>query len=201
MRAAHERAVRATVLIETATAHGAGWIAIFPELSLLVTARHVVGDAPRVNVTYYDGTRHEAGVVYRSENLDFAVLYDRMGPPELGLRWSNAPTVRGARVVIGGHPGPLRFITTEGVVAGAVSDSHVVACGHHRTCVVIDAESEPGNSGGPVVSSDGLVVGMLWGTLEGTSFSLCIHAGTLFTELDAIESALGPHRAEVARGR
>jgi S1-C subfamily serine protease len=101
------------------------------------------------------------------------------------LEVASQDLVRGERVVLGGNPGGLAFITTEGVVAGVILGTALsdAACGVGNNCIVLDTEAEPGSSGGPVVDEAGHVIGMLWGVYMGTSLSMTIHGRTLATEL------------------
>ncbi len=116
--------------------------------------------------------------------------------------------VRGQRIVLGGNPEALPFQTTEGVVTGEASGRAFQPCGTGRNCIVIDASSLGGSSGGPAVNADGRIVGMLWGgpttalhvwTLRGNvqvdraravsgSLAFLIHARTIAEELRRLEA-------------
>jgi S1-C subfamily serine protease len=204
LRTAHDRCVRSLVRIQREDGGiGSGWIAELAGQHVVVTNAHVVAGVRTVRVFAYRGEGVLAHVRYVSSNIDLAVVV-----PEAELGAANdegtvqpapalevasvAALVRGERVVLGGNPGGLYFITTEGVVAGVVSDTHDSdeACGTGHNCVVLDGEGELGSSGGPVVDASGRVIGMLWGVYTGSSLSIAIHASTLQRELDLAALAL-----------
>src|SRR5262249_42279079 len=113
---------------------------------------------------------------------------------------------RGERIVLGGNPGDLEFQTTEGVVTGALPESiYARTCGSGRNCVVVDAASFAGSSGGPAINAQGQVVGMLWGTgasevecargtppawVRNPTFAYLVHARTIESELRAYGESL-----------
>lgn len=186
MRSAHDRCVHSMVRIERPDgAYGSGFVAEVGGRRLVVTNRHVVEDVDAVRVLLYDGQSTLAHARYVSSRIDLAVLVpeDEILSPALPV--AEGALVRGERVVLGGNPGGLAFITTEGVVAGVISgtgDSDD-ACGQGNNCIVLDAEAESGSSGGPVVDEQGRVIGMLWGVFVGRSLSITIHGTTLAAEL------------------
>jgi len=160
-----------------------------------------------VRVHPYVGDPVLAQVRYVSSNIDLAVVIPERELTSVNtagatravaaLEVGSGALVRGERVVLGGNPGGLFFITTEGVVAGVVSDTHDSdqACGEDHNCVVLDSEGELGSSGGPIVDHAGRVIGMLWGVYTGSSLSIAIHASTLQRELDLAALALARRRA------
>jgi S1-C subfamily serine protease len=213
LRTAHDRCVRSLVRIQREDGGiGSGWIAELAGQRVVVTNAHVVAGVRTVRAFAYRGQGVLAHVRYVSSHIDLAVVVpeaelgavDDAGTtqpaPALEVA-SVAALVRGERVVLGGNPGGLYFITTEGVVAGVVSDTHDSdeACGTGHNCVVLDGEGELGSSGGPVVDASGRVIGMLWGVYTGSSLSIAIHASTLQRELDLAALALA-RRAHARRG-
>ncbi len=207
LRTAHDRCVRSLVRIQREDgAIGSGWIAELAGQRVVVTNAHVVQGVRTVRVHPYDGEGVLAAVRYVSPHIDLAILVPAMellsrtadgearavAPLEVGV----GALVRGERVVLGGNPGGLYFITTEGVVAGVVSSTHDSdqACGEGHNCVVLDSEGELGSSGGPIVDHGGRVIGMLWGVYTGSSLSIAIHANTLQRELDLAALALAHRR-------
>lgn len=207
LRTAHDRCVRSLVRIERGDgAVGSGWVAELAGQRVVVTNAHVVAGVRAVRVHPYVGEPVVAEVRYVSPNIDLAVVIpereltsvDSVGRtrPVVALEVGSGSLVRGERVVLGGNPGGLFFITTEGVVAGVVSDTHDSdqACGEGHNCVVLDSEGELGSSGGPIVDHGGRVIGMLWGVYTGSSLSIAIHASTLQRELDLAALSLARAR-------
>lgn len=214
LRNAHDRCVRSLVRIERADgAVGSGWLAELAGLRVVVTNAHVVAGVRTVRASAYRGDGVLAHVRYVSPNIDLAIVvpeHELTSLEDDGSTTRVAPTlevatiaslVRGERVVLGGNPGGLYYITTEGVVAGVVSSTHDsdAACGTGHNCVVLDSEGEPGSSGGPVVDASGRVIGMLWGVYTGSSLSIAIHASTLVRELDLAALRLARRRPTLPR--
>lgn len=115
-----------------------------------------------------------AHVAHVSARIDLAFLRLDADPPASArpiTLHTSTTVVRGERVVLGGNPVdgvggeavPLPFQTTEGVVTGHVSGARFAQCGVGRNCIVIDAASMAGSSGGPAFNVQGELVGMLWG--------------------------------------
>lgn len=202
MREVHDRCVRSMVRIERPDGQfGSGFVTDVGGYRAIVTNAHVVEGADPVRIVLYDGTLLLAHARYLSDRIDLAVLVTEEPLTAPALEVSDAALVRGERVVLGGNPGGLAFITTEGVVAGVVSGTLLsdAACGEGNNCIVLDTEAEPGSSGGPVVDEAGHVIGMLWGVYMGTSLSVTIHGTTLATELATASEILSRRGRRVAR--
>ncbi|MBX7190853.1 MAG: serine protease [Sandaracinaceae bacterium] len=209
LRNAHDRCVRSLVrILREDGGIGSGWVAELAGQRVVVTNAHVVAGVRTVRLSAYRGESALGHVRYVSPRIDLAIVVPEQELTTLddaGERHdvaalevaAVASLVRGERVVLGGNPGGLYFITTEGVVAGVVSDTHDSdeACGEGHNCVVLDGEGELGSSGGPVVDASGRVIGMLWGIYTGSSLSIAIHASTLQRELDLAALALASRRA------
>jgi S1-C subfamily serine protease len=193
LRSAHEACARSLVRIERLDGHvGSGWIADLGATRYVVTNAHVVVGEREVWVSFADASAALAQVAWVSSRIDLAILEVAGDITAPSLRFVAGPVFRGERVVIGGNPGGLSFITSEGVVAGTVSGTPLStqACGLGADCLVLDGEAEPGSSGGPVLDREGRVIGMLWGVYSGASFSIAIPASVLGAELLAGERAL-----------
>lgn len=210
LRHAHDRTVRGMVRLEREDGSvGTGWVAEMAGRRVVVTNAHVVEGVLRLRAVPYGGDPVLAHVRVISTHIDLAILLpeselmttdsvtgDLIPVPLLIV--GSGPLVRGQRVVLGGNPGGLHFITTEGVVAGVVTNTRVSnqACGIGHNCVVLDTEGEPGCSGGPVVDAEGRVIGMLWGVYSGSSLSIAIHSETLREELVRAEEVLRRRRRD-----
>ena len=178
LRALHERAVYATVLITTPIASATGWLLAQAGRPLVITNAHVANTVGLrgASVFFYAGSERppvevHATRAWTSGRIDLGILRLDADAPStarpLVLRTSTT-VVRGERIVLGGNPatgqgGVLPFQTTEGVVTGQIARSDFAQCGVGRNCIVIDAASFAGSSGGPALNVDGQLVGMLWG--------------------------------------
>lgn len=193
LRLAHKMASQSLVRIETREGHGSGWVTELNGEKIVVTNRHVAGqNGSRVRLFFRNGHQSDGRVIILAKKIDCAMIRSETPIPMPPLRLSDADLIRGQRVVLGGNPSFLRFITSEGIVAGTVAhlQDTRLACGQGHNCIVLDAESAPGGSGGPVLDTQGRVVGMVFGGMEGTSFSIAIHAQGLARVLRAVESKL-----------
>jgi S1-C subfamily serine protease len=197
---AHATAARATALVlrpnprRTAVENsGTGWVTALAGIKVVITNRHVVSHASVVLLQFHDGQAMAGDVLHVSSAIDMAVILPREPPNAPALRFPpGGNPLRGERVVLCGHPlGFLRWVTTEGVVAGVASDLPMQGenpCGDGQSCVLLDAEAERGVSGGPVVDRAGYVIGMVWGVIPGTSLTLAIHTDVLARELMLVQS-------------
>ncbi|MEJ1977551.1 MAG: trypsin-like peptidase domain-containing protein [Acetobacteraceae bacterium] len=135
---------------------GAGFIV--DGTGTIVTNNHVVKDAKSVQVTLSDGTELPAKVVGRDARTDIAVLRVSAGHtlPFISLGESN--DVRpGQWVVAMGDPFGLGGSVTAGIVSARGRD---IGSGPYDSFIQIDAPINHGNSGGPLFSQDGKVIGM-----------------------------------------
>jgi putative serine protease PepD len=142
------------------TATGTGFVV--DKNGNIVTAAHVVDGASSITVTFQDGTTRSAKLMGKDEATDVAVLkVDPSGltlhPLELGN--SSALGAGDALAVIGDPFGYERSIST-GIVSGL--DRTIQAPNGFTVAHAIqtDAAMNPGNSGGPVFTADGKVIGI-----------------------------------------
>ena len=137
-------------------ARGSGFIV--DGAGTIVTNNHVVKDAKSVSVTLDDGTVLPAKVVGRDPKSDLAVLRVSAGHtlPFISLGESN--DVRpGQWVVAMGNPFGLGGSVTAGIVSARGRD---IGSGPYDQYIQVDAPINQGNSGGPLFTQDGKVVGV-----------------------------------------
>jgi len=128
----------------------------------IVTNHHVVQNAKRIWVTFFDGTRVEAQVVGSDADSDLAVIkVDR--PPELlnPVELGDSATVEvGQRAIAIGNPFGQEWTMTTGIVS-AIGRVFPQQSGFSIAEVIqTDAAVNPGNSGGPLLDSRGYVIGV-----------------------------------------
>lgn len=120
----------------------------------LLTAAHVVGDAPTVEVRWSDGIETAAQVVRVSKGRDVALLKtDARNRAPLGLR-RDEPTVGEPVFAVGSTMGDkFQSSVTKGVMsADRVIDGYAY--------IQSDVTVGPGASGGPLLDSQGRVIGV-----------------------------------------
>lgn len=155
---------QSVVLVRLERSLGTG--VIVREDGLIVTNAHVVGDAKEVGIELSDGSIAKAKVVMRDERADLALLeivdVDRAWLA-LELEGDDRPQV-GTDIYIIGHPLGLGWSVSRGVVSGHRRAGEVGPLGYIQT----DAAISPGNSGGPMVTGDGRIVGIVVSKLAGS---------------------------------
>ena len=140
------------------TGTGTGWLY---DSTHVVTNQHVVDDAQQVSVRFHDGTEVDARVVGTDQSTDVALLELDEAADAEPLRRGGTHTLEvGDPVVAIGSPFGLEGSLTAGVVSGLgrtieAPDGYAI-----DDVVQTDAALNPGNSGGPLLTTDGAVVGM-----------------------------------------
>jgi len=124
----------------------------------VVTNNHVVKNAKSVAVTLADGTELPARIVGRDERADLAVLHIDAGHKLPYIELGDSAQVRpGEWVVAMGNPFGLGGTVTAGIVSALGRD---IGSGPYDDFIQIDAPINKGNSGGPLFTQDGHVVGV-----------------------------------------
>jgi S1-C subfamily serine protease len=139
----------------------------------IVTNNHVIADVgsdakpPDVSVIFNDGKRVSAIVVGRDPETDLAVLkVDNLKDLTVGHLGDSDKAQVGDLVVAVGSPLGLRSTVTHGVVsalhrATPVGDTVLDA-------LQIDAATNPGNSGGPLINMNAQIIGINSARFVGT---------------------------------
>jgi S1-C subfamily serine protease len=137
----------------------------------ILTNLHVVDGAQRVKVQFHDGLVSDARVVSADRSQDLAVIRAARLPDDL-----QPATLRGTgdlrpgdHVVAVGFPFGIGPSVSSGVVSGLEREFR--APDGERTLkhlIQFDAAANPGNSGGPLVTQRGEVVGIVTAILNPT---------------------------------
>ncbi len=145
--------------IQVGDGFGAGFL--FYSSSHVATAWHVVSDGGKITVQFPDGQRRRAELAAASPANDLAILeLDKPVEGLLVLEPDPSPITVGAPVIAIGHPfssagkGKLKGLLNWTVTAGILS-------AYSTRFLQTDAVVNPGNSGGPVLSADGRVLGVV----------------------------------------
>jgi len=180
LQALYEKTRHSVVRIETDLGLGTGFFYHSP--GYVATAYHVVHNARAIVIALDDDRRLGAHVVAWDERYDLAIL--RLEGPSVGrpvLEPFEGTIEVGMPVAVLGHPfadlsrqmpqlrGLLNWSLTQGIV-GAVSDSWIQT----------DAAVNPGNSGGPLLTPDGRLLGVISARLrEAEAIGLVTHVDRL----------------------
>ena len=154
----------------TMEAKGSGFI--IDANGTLVTNNHVVKGASSITVTLSDGTTLPAKVVGTDPRTDIAVLRVKSPTKLPFIQLGNSDDVEpGQWVVAVGNPFGLGGTVTAGIVSARGRD---IGEGNYDNFIQIDAPINRGNSGGPLFTQDGKVVGVNTAILSPSGGSIGI---------------------------
>jgi S1-C subfamily serine protease len=142
---------------------------VIVDKGIILTNLHVVAGAEWVDVTFADGVESEATVIATRPERDLAVLQAKTLPDDLTpatLR-STQDLVPGDEVVAVGFPFGIGPSASAGVISG-LRREFVSPEGKRllTNLIQFDAAANPGSSGGPLVTMDGEVIGIVTAILN-----------------------------------
>jgi S1-C subfamily serine protease len=148
---------------------GVGSGVVIIDNGTILTNLHVINGAKRVKVTFSDGLESDAVVLNTQPENDLAVLRAKRIPDDLAaatLR-STADLAPGDEVIAVGYPFGIGPSVSAGIVSGLKREFRSPEGQQMLTNLIqFDAAANPGNSGGPLVTMDGEVVGIVTAILN-----------------------------------
>jgi len=148
---------------------GVGTGVVIVENVTILTNLHVVSGAKRIKVTFFDGSESDASLLNVQPENDLAVLRAKTIPDDLipATMRSTGDLQPGDHVIAVGFPFGIGPSVSSGVVSG-LKRQFRSPDGQQMLSNLIqfDAAANPGNSGGPLVTMDGEVVGIVTAILN-----------------------------------
>ncbi len=174
-------------------AHGRGTGVVLDQNGSILTSLHVVKDSLDTQITFADGSQSSAVVLATEPDKDIAVL--RASQPPQGLVPATLGNPRslhpGDTAVVVGNPFGLDGSVTAGSISGLGRTFVPPDNGQPMTGLIqFDAAVNPGNSGGPLLNSNGEVVGIVTGLVNPTGKDVFIGIG-FAVPIDAAAAAAG----------
>jgi S1-C subfamily serine protease len=178
---------------------GSGSGFVFSSDGLILTNSHVINNSNKLNITLLDGDEFTAEVTGIDKDTDIAIIKifgSGYSPAKLG----NSSDLKIGQLVIAiGNPLGYQHSVSVGVLSGVgrtmrTPDGHLI-----DNILQSDAAMNPGNSGGPMIDTNGEVIGINTAIIpyaQGLSFSIGIDtakeiARYLISEGKVIKAFLG----------
>ena len=162
------------------TPDGVGTGVVIVDNGTILTNLHVVQKAKRLKVMFFDGYESEAEVIHEDPASDLAMLRAKSIPDDLqAATLRSSTTLRpGDEILTIGFPFGIGPSVSSGVVSG-LGREYRSPDGQKtiNNLIQFDAVANPGNSGGPLVTLEGDVVGVVTAILNPSQQRVFIGIG------------------------
>lgn len=137
---------------------------VIVDKGIILTNLHVVRSAQTIKITFADGLESSATMIGAQPENDLAVLQAHTIPDDLvaATMRSTADLAPGDQVVAVGYPFGIGPSVSSGVISGLNRSFRSPEGKQMMTHLIqFDAAANPGNSGGPLITMDGEVIGIV----------------------------------------
>ncbi|WP_092129482.1 S1C family serine protease [Polaromonas sp. YR568] len=144
------------------TSVGTGVVIV--DKGVILTNLHVVQGAQTIKITFADGLESTASITGVQPENDLAVLQAHKIPDDLiaATMRSTADLAPGDQVMAVGYPFGIGPSASQGVISGLKRNFRSPEGKQMMSNLIqFDAAANPGNSGGPLVTMDGEVIGIV----------------------------------------
>jgi S1-C subfamily serine protease len=151
---------------------GVGTGVVIVDKGVILTNLHVVAGSDRIKVVFHDGLEASATITGVQAENDLAVLQAAKIPDDMiaATMRSTSDLQTGDRVLAVGFPFGIGPSASGGIVSGLKRVFRSPEGKQEMSNLIqFDAAANPGNSGGPLVTMDGEVVGIVTAILNPTS--------------------------------
>ncbi|MEX2483252.1 MAG: trypsin-like peptidase domain-containing protein, partial [Brumimicrobium sp.] len=176
------KAIVASVTVEVDEGHGSGFV--ISDDGYIITNLHVVGNSDKFNIIFNDETEHEAELVRVNRKHDLALLkIDADSLSSIKIQTDEFSPVNevGNDVYVIGTPNDVKLgqSVSSGIISGTRNFNDL-------TYLQTDAKINSGNSGGPMVGENGVLIGIANAKLIGVGIEGIGFAIPSYVILDAL---------------
>ncbi len=171
--------------LQQGTAEGSGTGFIVDSNGYILTNAHVVEDSSssQITVDLYDGTEKEGTVLWSDSSLDRAIVkIDATGLQAVEIGDSDDVKIGDYALAIGNPLGKdFERSVTQGIISGlnrSITTTDGSTTNNMEGLIQTDASINSGNSGGPLIDSEGKVIGInsaKASSAEGLGFAIPIN--------------------------
>ena len=144
------------IIVQIATPYSTGTGFLLKEEKLIVTNEHVVRSNREVAINGSCFEKQMAKVLFTDIKHDLAFIQapeEIENVPDVKLK-QNEKVEQGDQIVAIGHPFGMKYSATQGIVSNTTQEKSGIFYIHH------DAALNPGNSGGPLLDEEGVIIGI-----------------------------------------
>jgi len=172
-------AVESVVSIRTNIAQGTGFI--ITNDGYLITNAHVIAGAINAEAITYRQERKQLILIGYNNEYDLALL--KISGSYNALEFGDSSDVRiGEKVIAIGNPLGLSFSVTEGIISAVDR----IISNYPGRYIQTDAALNSGNSGGPLINTNGEVIGINNFKVAGDNIGFALESEDIIDEINKI---------------